>query len=97
MTRRNLPPHLIFAVCERFLRKVDPDTGKPWSANRLAKWLKEQGYPTNREAIFPLLRHAIDRGFLELCPPRDILLQQSLARAFPLIPADTPQATTTLI
>src|SRR3990172_6653286 len=87
--KRALPGYLIYAVCERFLKKKDPKTGNNWSADNLAGWLTKQGYPTSREQVFPVLRQAIDRGYLNLCPPRADALLRELTQRFPNMPADT--------
>ena len=91
MPNRNtrLPGPLIYAVCERFLKKPDPKTGEKWTAHSLAKWLSARGYKTNREQIFPIIRQAIDHGYLELRPPREFVLGSRLSTQFPLMPADT--------
>ncbi len=75
-----VPDDLMYTVCERFLQEPAPQRqdktngkekkrgkrghGGKWNAQALADWLTEQGYPTTREGIFPLIRMAIRRGFL---------------------------------
>jgi hypothetical protein len=101
---RAIPDDLVYAICERFLRLPPANrrnrsgsasgNGKwkkpqTWNAVNLAEWLTKQGYPTKREAIFPLIRTAIQRKFLRLHPPRAYTAKTRLGEKFPNMPADT--------
>jgi hypothetical protein len=82
MRRPNLPGNLIYGVVARFFTEK-------WSASALADWLTTQGYDTSREEIYPIIRQAINHGFVKLCPARAERLVSQLAQAFPMMPADT--------
>lgn len=83
-----LPGALIYAVAERFLHGPS-GRQKPWTTSQLSKWLTDAGYPTSREEIYPIIRQAIDRGFLRLTPTRATGLLKPLGEKFPSMPADT--------
>ena len=89
MPSQPLPDNLIYAVAERFLRGKKDDGGRPWNASTLARWLGEEGFPTTREEIYPIIRQAIDRRFLRLCPPLSTELFAQLMRKYPRVPKDT--------
>lgn len=78
----NLPGDMIYSICDRFLRGKDPK-GEPYSAPTIAKWVREQGYNVSRESIYPILRLGIERGFVMLCPPLNLILRAELLKRYP--------------
>ncbi len=82
MRSRNLPGNLMYGVVDRFFTEK-------WSTNALGDWLTAQGYDTTREEIYPIIRQAINHGFVKLCPARADRMVSRMAQAFPLMPADT--------
>ena len=82
MRSRNLPGNLMYGVVDRFFTEQ-------WSTNALADWLSTQGYNISREEIYPIIRQAINHGYVKLCPARADRMVSQLARAFPHMPADT--------
>ena len=66
--------HLV-EVCSRFLKEERPSA--------IADWLsKELDRRVSREAIYPLVREGVRRGYLLLSPPLEDLLRQRLADRF---------------
>ncbi|MCZ6778435.1 MAG: hypothetical protein O7F16_05645, partial [Acidobacteria bacterium] len=63
MRSRNLPGNLMYGVVDRFFTEQ-------WSTNALADWLSTQGYNISREEIYPIIRQAINHGYVKLCPAR---------------------------
>jgi hypothetical protein len=103
--RKPIPDDMIYAVCERFLKEPGQrefflrhmgeegdrksEAEQDWNAETLAIWLTKQGYRTSREGIFPIVRQAIRRGFVQLHPPRSYRAKTMLAERYPNMPADT--------
>ena len=103
--RKPIPDDMIYAVCERFLKEPGQrefflrhmgeggerksEAEQDWNAETLATWLTKQGYRTSREGIFPIVRQAIRRGFVQLHPPRSYRAKTMLAERYPDMPADT--------
>jgi hypothetical protein len=89
MPREKISPSLHYELCRRFWSPRNPDTGKPWTAGDLARWLtEEEGRPTTREGIFPLLRKGVREGYLRLSPPVDPGLARKISLRYPRAPGD---------
>jgi hypothetical protein len=78
----DLPGHLIFAVCDRFLKGVDNE-GKRVTAGTLSEWLQDEGFDISREGIYRVVRIGLNRGYLQLCPPRSAVLELRVSSRFP--------------
>jgi len=66
----------VFAVIDRFIRKKE-------SANQIVSWLAaERGIRLSREQIYPIMKKALERGFITLTAPESAELAQRLIDRF---------------
>ena len=80
--KRRYPPHIRFAICERFLQ---PEGGADNGQSKMAallQWCKEQPwydaekYPLNPPIIYQLVREGVADGYVVLRPPRKERLEE---------------------
>ncbi len=72
---KQLPDHILFAVCELFL------AGEP--VKKIVEWLgKNAKLEVKRETIYPMLREAKRRGYVILWPPAAYTAAKDVARHY---------------
>lgn len=80
-------PRMVFAAAERFFTANEEDR----KAQNIANYINDAYKPLprlNRESVYPLLRLAMEKGYLQLVPPLEEDLSQKIANEFGFHPED---------